>query len=121
MSVSRREYRQVAFGLSPDLQLYILFMKGLLVRRTFSVLSVLLISSLILAAASGRKAQAAETIPLDPAVKTGVLPNGFTYYIRKNSEPQNRVVLYLANKVGSVLETDAQQGLAHFMEHMTNK
>ncbi|MDB5086393.1 MAG: hypothetical protein JWR09_387, partial [Mucilaginibacter sp.] len=60
----------------------------------------------------------AQTIPLDKAVRTGKLANGFTYYIRKNSEPQKRVQLYLVNKVGSVLEDDDQQGLAHFMEHM---
>ncbi|MEJ7692322.1 insulinase family protein [Daejeonella sp.] len=59
-----------------------------------------------------------EVIPLDPAIKIGKLPNGFTYYIRKNVEPKNRVQLYLANKVGSILENDDQQGLAHFMEHM---
>ena len=58
-------------------------------------------------------------LPLDPAVRTGKLPNGFTYYIRHNTEPKNRVVMYLANKVGSILETDEQQGLAHFMEHMS--
>lgn len=60
----------------------------------------------------------AQTIPLDTAVHTGILPNGFTYYIRHNEEPKNRVQLYLVNKVGSVLEDDDQQGLAHFMEHM---
>lgn len=59
-----------------------------------------------------------EVIPLDPAIKIGKLPNGFTYYIRKNVEPKNRVQLYLANKVGSILENDDQKGLAHFMEHM---
>ena len=58
-------------------------------------------------------------VPLDSAVRTGKLPNGFTYYIRKNIEPKNRVTMYLANKVGSVLENDDQQGLAHFMEHMS--
>jgi zinc protease len=60
----------------------------------------------------------AQTIPLDTAVHTGVLPNGFTYYIRHNEEPKNRVFLYLVNNVGSVLEDSSQQGLAHFMEHM---
>jgi zinc protease len=60
----------------------------------------------------------AQTIPLDTAVHTGVLANGFTYYIRHNEEPKNRVELYLVNKVGSVLEDEDQQGLAHFMEHM---
>jgi len=57
-------------------------------------------------------------IPLDPAIRTGKLPNGFTYYIRKNIEPKNRVQLYLANKIGSIMENDDQRGLAHFMEHM---
>jgi len=61
----------------------------------------------------------AVVIPLDSAVRVGKLPNGFTYYIRKNVEPKNRVTMYLANKVGSVLENDDQQGLAHFMEHMS--
>ena len=59
-----------------------------------------------------------ETVPLDTNVKVGKLPNGFTYYIRKNIEPKNRATLYLAVKAGSILETDEQQGLAHFMEHM---
>ncbi|WP_343704175.1 insulinase family protein [Chitinophaga sp.] len=58
------------------------------------------------------------TIPADPDVKIGKLPNGLTYYIRKNSEPKNRAVLYMALKAGSLMETDAQQGLAHFTEHM---
>ncbi|MBD2703652.1 insulinase family protein [Spirosoma sp. BT702] len=57
-------------------------------------------------------------IPVDPAVKVGKLPNGLTYYIRKNVEPKNRAELRLVIRAGSVLETDNQQGLAHFMEHM---
>lgn len=59
-----------------------------------------------------------QKVPLDPGVRTGKLTNGITYYIRKNAEPKNRAELRLAVKAGSVLETDAQQGLAHFMEHM---
>ncbi|KAA0989533.1 M16 family metallopeptidase [Dyadobacter aurulentus] len=61
---------------------------------------------------------ASQKVMLDPNVKTGKLKNGITYYIRRNSEPRNRAELRLAVKAGSVLETDAQQGLAHFMEHM---
>ena len=57
-------------------------------------------------------------IPVDAAVIIGKLPNGLAYYIRKNVEPKNRADLYLVNKVGSVLENDPQQGLAHFTEHM---
>jgi zinc protease len=60
----------------------------------------------------------AQNIPLDTAVRTGRLANGLTYYIRQNGEPRKRVWMYLVNNVGSVLEDDDQQGLAHFMEHM---
>lgn len=58
-------------------------------------------------------------LPLDPAVRTGKLANGFTYYIRRNKQPQKRLIFYLANKVGSILEDDDQRGLAHFIEHMS--
>ncbi len=60
-----------------------------------------------------------QKLPLDTAIKTGKLPNGFTYYIRRNTEPKERVQLYLATKAGSVLENEQQLGLAHFMEHMS--
>jgi zinc protease len=59
-----------------------------------------------------------ELLPIDKEVIIGKLPNGLTYYIRKNTEPKNKADLYLVNKAGSVLETDDQQGLAHFTEHM---
>jgi zinc protease len=68
-------------------------------------------------AAAAQKAEPA-TLPTDPDLLTGKLPNGLTYYIRKNTEPKNRAVLYLVVKAGSVLEDDNQQGLAHFTEHM---
>ena len=58
-------------------------------------------------------------LPLDPNIRVGKLDNGFTYYIRKNTEPKNRAQLYLVNKTGSILENDNQRGLAHFMEHMS--
>ncbi len=57
-------------------------------------------------------------MPVDKDVIIGKLPNGLTYYIRQNSFPQKRAELYLLNKAGSILETDQQQGLAHFTEHM---
>jgi len=59
-----------------------------------------------------------EAMPLDPAVRTGVLDNGLTYYIRQNTEPENRAELWLAVNAGSLQEDDDQQGLAHFLEHM---
>jgi zinc protease len=60
-----------------------------------------------------------KVLPLDPAVRTGKLANGFTYYIRHNDEPKKRVLMYIVNKAGSVLEDEDQRGLAHFMEHMS--
>lgn len=57
-------------------------------------------------------------IPIDSTIKIGVLPNGLTYYLKHNNWPENRVCFYLAQKVGSLQETDDQRGLAHFLEHM---
>ena len=79
-------------------------------------LSLLLAAGLLSACRSQTAGPA--PLPADPAVRTGRLPNGFTYYLRRNGEPAKRVLLYLVNNVGSVLEDDDQQGLAHFMEHM---
>jgi len=57
-------------------------------------------------------------LPVDPAVRIGQLDNGLTYYIRHNEKPENRVEMYIAQKVGSILEEPRQRGLAHFLEHM---
>ncbi|RAW03395.1 M16 family metallopeptidase [Pseudochryseolinea flava] len=59
-----------------------------------------------------------EKLPIDPTVKIGKLSNGLTYYIRKNVKPERKIELRLAVNVGSILEDDDQQGLAHFVEHM---
>lgn len=57
-------------------------------------------------------------LALNPDVKTGVLPNGLTYYIMHNEKPKDRANFYIAQKVGSALENQDQLGLAHFLEHM---
>lgn len=57
-------------------------------------------------------------LPNDPAVKVGKLENGLTYYIRYNAQPAQRAEFYLATNVGAFQETDDQDGLAHFLEHM---
>jgi zinc protease len=78
-----------------------------------------IMSSLVLCAFGAAASAQTIAIPLDAAVRTGKLKNGFTYYIRHNQTPKNRAQFYLVNKVGSVLENDDQLGLAHFVEHMT--
>ena len=57
-------------------------------------------------------------IPVNPDVIEGALDNGIRYLILKNGKPENRAELRLVVNVGSVLEEEDQQGLAHFVEHM---
>ena len=54
----------------------------------------------------------------DPAIRVGQLPNGITFYIRQNGRPEDRALLRLAVKSGSIDEDDDQRGLAHVLEHM---
>lgn len=49
---------------------------------------------------------------------TGTLDNGLEYFIFKNKKPENRASLNLVVKAGSLMESEEQQGLAHFLEHM---
>ena len=105
--------------------------------RVYIVLAVLLSTSAWLAAAPagpgrvqgpadrrGAGAPADQAIdpcaetPADPDVTTGTFPNGLRYYIRKNALPEKRAELRLVVNVGSLVEEDDQQGLAHFVEHM---
>ena len=57
-------------------------------------------------------------LPTDPAVRIGILDNGFTYYLRHNDKPGNSVTLRLVVKAGSINEPDPELGMAHFLEHM---
>jgi zinc protease len=59
-----------------------------------------------------------DPLPFDPAVRRGRLPNGMSYYIRRNERPEHRAALRLAVNAGSVLEQEDQRGLAHLLEHM---
>ena len=76
------------------------------------------VPGLLITSAVAAQIDTAQLMPLDPYVKIGKLPNGLTYYIRKNSLPEKRAELRLVVNAGSVLEDDDQAGLAHFMEHM---
>ena len=58
-------------------------------------------------------------IPNTDQVRIGHLDNGLTYYIRHNELPKGRAEFYLATNVGAIQEEyPAQDGLAHFLEHM---
>ena len=83
-----------------------------------------------------------EALPLGPSdLKHGVLPNGmryakapveisphearlirlictFRYYVKKCAKPQKRAALALAVNIGSAVERDDEQGVAHIVEHL---
>jgi zinc protease len=60
-----------------------------------------------------------QTLPDDSQITTGKFANGLRYFIRANKKPEKRAELRLAVNAGSILEDDDQQGLAHFVEHMS--
>lgn len=57
-------------------------------------------------------------LPKSDEVKVGQLANGLKYYIHPNERPKEIVELRLVVDVGSTVEDEDQQGLAHFVEHM---
>lgn len=59
-----------------------------------------------------------EPLPWDSNVRKGVLENGMTWYVEPRSEPQGRVEMWIALRIGSLYEADDQLGLAHVVEHM---
>lgn len=89
-------------------------MNDLNIRFWIAVAVLLMIIGFTTASAQPAKGQ----LPPDPSVVTGKLKNGLTYFIQKNTESKDRVVMNLAVKAGSMQEEDYQQGLAHFLEHM---
>ncbi|MBR5700131.1 MAG: insulinase family protein [Bacteroidales bacterium] len=85
-------------------------------KRIFLVLFAAL---LFAGSAAAQDPSQIPAVPNDPAVKVGKLDNGLTYYIRKNDKPAQRAEFYLATNVGAIQEEQpAQDGLAHFLEHM---
>ena len=73
---------------------------------------------LLVSAVTGSAQDLSAPLPLDPAVKSGTLPNGLRYLIRQNGRPEKRAMLRLAVKAGSMDEDEDQRGLAHMIEHM---
>ena len=108
------------------------------VPRAFSRLHIsLAIGGVALAAvAAGIPSTRAATIPIEKNgvwaqdysglkpeadVRFGQLANGMRYALLHNATPVGQVSIRLLVSTGSMGETDAQQGLAHFLEHMAFK
>ena len=54
----------------------------------------------------------------DPAFRTGRLANGMRYIVRHNATPAGTALVRMDVDAGSLDETDAERGYAHFVEHM---
>src|ERR1017187_9396906 len=79
------------------------------------LLLIVFLSSL---ASTARAQDLSAPLPADAHVVRGQFPNGLQYIIRRNKKPEKRAELRLVVNAGSILEDDAQRGLAHFVEHM---
>ena len=49
-----------------------------------------------------QNAPLSQTVPVDPLITVGTLPNGLRYYVRANSQPRGRAELRLVVNAGSV-------------------
>lgn len=59
-----------------------------------------------------------DPLPTDARLTTGMLDNGLKYVIRPHQNPPGKVGIWIHIGSGSLNETDAQRGLAHYLEHM---
>jgi zinc protease len=87
-------------------------------KRRLSVFAVALLSASILLGCTSSPKSSEKVLKSDPAIVQGTLSNGMDYYVRRNSEPKNRIELRLVVKAGSNMEDDDQKGIAHLIEHM---
>jgi zinc protease len=104
-------------------------LNGVLRRRAGSVwLGVILAAMTVLGATAGPRTAAApiedwaqvhSDVPADPAIRFGTLPNGMRYAIMHNATPKAEVSIRFRIAAGSLTEGEAQQGLAHMVEHMS--
>jgi zinc protease len=62
--------------------------------------------------------QDASDLKADPKANFGTLANGLKYVILPNDEPPGRASIRIYMDVGSLMEEDDQQGMAHYLEHM---
>ena len=58
------------------------------------------------------------TVLADPAIRSGVLPNGMRYFVMRAALPANGLSLRLGIDTGSFEEGETERGYAHLVEHM---
>ncbi|MCU0725456.1 MAG: insulinase family protein [Planctomycetes bacterium] len=69
-------------------------------------------------ASSLADAPADRPLPSDPGFLSGTLENGVRYLLREHGTPPGKLAMIVHVRAGSLNETEAQRGLAHFLEHM---
>ncbi|MCR5395773.1 MAG: insulinase family protein [Bacteroidales bacterium] len=80
---------------------------------------ILLVLSILCCWSSTLSAQTSQQIvPRDTAIRYGVLPNGLTYYVRRATKKKQMAEFRLVQRTGSLVETEQERGMAHFLEHM---
>ena len=79
---------------------------------------VLLIACLLAHNVVTGQKKADKPIPMDKSIRYGKLENGITYYICNNDVPKNSATFAFVQNAGALLESDEQNGLAHFLEHL---
>ncbi len=77
-----------------------------------------LATALILPLSANPVAGAGSDLKPDPKALFGSMDNGFNYIIYPNAEPPGKFSVRLHIAAGSLMESDDQRGLAHFLEHM---
>ncbi|HEY7005105.1 MAG TPA: insulinase family protein [Sphingomicrobium sp.] len=104
-----------------------MIVKSLFSRVSSAAIAIAIVAgtapALAAAAPAAKDAVSAWGTPLtdvtpDPAIKYGVLPNGMKYAIMRNAVPKGNAAVRLRFEFGSIAESDKEQGLAHFIEHM---
>ncbi|MBI1190202.1 MAG: hypothetical protein GC200_05910 [Tepidisphaera sp.] len=78
-----------------------------------------ILASMFIAAVLAAPARAEEPLPTDPRLVRGTLSNGFSYIIMHHDQPKGKLGMWIHFYTGSLNETDAQRGLAHYLEHMS--
>lgn len=86
---------------------------------SFLLLCLILLLSCNTTALVEKKAE--DPIPLDPGIRTGKLDNGFTYFIKPMSEPQEKLYMRFYNKAGSNQADEDQYNIPHGVEHLAFK
>jgi zinc protease len=79
-------------------------------RLVISILAALLVQPAL---------SRAQPLPQDSRNLTGRFENGVIWIYREHNTPPGKMALMMHVRTGSLNETDAQKGLAHFLEHMS--